>query len=143
MGLLNQMEGEAKGGGIRHLLPNAMFLDRLRSRTSGHSCSPRWRRRRAAPFPSAWRRRRKKKARNLTPQPRRRETLERKALSDPAVLETLRVFEGAMLVKVNRAPAGRAAFRRRVPRREWRGTRRSHADAEGSEDASGEDAPDD
>jgi len=48
-----------------------------------------------------------------------------------------------MLVKVNRAPAGRAALSEEGPTEGVEGDAAKPPDAEGSEDASAEDAPDD
>jgi len=143
MGLLNQMEGEAKGEEFVISCPNAMFLDRLKEPDKWALLLSALEEAAGRPVPVRLEASAEKKSPEPDAAAETEETLERKALSDPAVLETLRVFEGAMLVKVNRAPAGRAALSEEGPTEGVEGDAAKPPDAEGSEDASAEDAPDD
>ena len=143
MGLLNQMEGEARGGEFVISCPNAMFLDRLKEPDKWSLLLSAMEEAAGRPVPV----RLEESAEKKSPEPDAvagpEETLERKALSDPAVLETLRVFEGAMLVKVNRPSAAGAALPEERPAQGGDEGAAKPADAEGGEDAPAEDGPDD
>lgn len=143
MGLLNQMEGEAKGGEFVISCPNAMFLDRLKEPDKWSLLLSAMEEAAGRPVPVRLEASAEKKSPEADAVADPEGSLERKALSDPAVLETLRVFEGAMLVKVNRAPAARTPLPEEGPAQGGDEDAAKPADAEGSEDAPAEDAPDD
>ncbi|MBE0603871.1 MAG: DNA polymerase III subunit gamma/tau, partial [Deltaproteobacteria bacterium] len=109
MGLLNQMEGEARGEEFVISCPNGMFLDRLKEPDKWSLLLSAVEEAAGRPVPVRLEASAEKKSPEADAVAETEESLERKALSDPVVLEALRVFDGAMLVKVNRAPAGDAA----------------------------------
>jgi DNA polymerase-3 subunit gamma/tau len=105
LGLLNQMEGEVRGEEYVISCPNGMFLDRLKEPDKWPLLLSALEEAAGRPVPVRLEASAEKKSpeSGVTAEPE--ESLERKALSDPVVLEALRVFDGAMLVKVGPAPA--------------------------------------
>ncbi|MEW6720970.1 MAG: hypothetical protein AB1346_11020, partial [Thermodesulfobacteriota bacterium] len=104
-GLLSQMEGETQGGELVISCGNEMILDRLKDPDKWALLLSLVEEAAGRPVPV----RLSVSAEKKSPEPDgaliSEEGLERKALSDPVVLEALRVFEGSMLVKVQPAPA--------------------------------------
>ena len=139
MGLLNQMEGEARGEEFVISCPNGMFLDRLKEPDKWSLLLSAVEEAAGRPVPVRLEASAEKKSPEADAVAETEESLERKALSDPVVLEALRVFEGAMLVKVNRAPAASPAPSGEAPA--GTGGAAKPADAEGNEESPFVEAP--
>ncbi len=139
MGLLNQMEGETRGEEFVISCPNGMFLDRLKEPDKWSLLLSSMEEAAGRPVPIRLEASAEKKSAEADAVAESEESLERKALSDPLVLEALRVFDGAMLVKVNPAPAVKPA----VPAEgsSPAGDAAKPADAEGNEEAPFVEAP--
>jgi hypothetical protein len=139
MGLLNQMAGETRGEEFVISCPNGMFLDRLKEPDKWSLLLSAMEEAAGRPVPVRLEASAEKKSPETDAVAETEESLERKALSDPVVLEALRVFDGAMLVKVNRAPAGSPAPSGEAPAQA--GDAAKPADAEGNEESPLVEAP--
>jgi DNA polymerase-3 subunit gamma/tau len=109
MGLLNQMQGGVQGEELVISCPNEMFLARLKEADKWSLLLAALEEAAGRPVPVRLAGSTEKKSPEPDAVGSSDEALERRALSDPVVLEALRAFEGSMLVKVQPAPAGKQA----------------------------------
>ncbi len=109
MGLLNAMEGEVRGGELVISCGNEMLLERLKEQDKWPLLLSALEEAAGRPVPV----RLSVSAEKKSPEPdavaAADDGLERRVLSEPVVLEALRAFEGAMLLKVQPAPAPAAS----------------------------------
>ncbi|MBE0569195.1 MAG: DNA polymerase III subunit gamma/tau [Deltaproteobacteria bacterium] len=106
-GLLSRMDGEVRGGELVITCGNELFLDRLKEPDKWSLLVSALEEAAGRPVPVRLTASAEKKSPEPDAAGSSEEELERKALSDPVVLDALRAFEGSLLVKVQPAPAGR------------------------------------